>query len=103
MDFTLSHQLGFDGFVWFLGVVEGRAEDPLKVGRTKVRIFGCHDKNIDTLSTDDLPWAYPLLPVTQSTAQPNYREGDWVFGFFLDAQLAQTPIIIGVLPAIAQK
>ena len=98
----LGHQLGFDGFVWFIGVVEGRTQDPLKVGRTKVRIFGWHDKNTDTLSTEDLPWAYPLLPVTASTAHPNYREGDWVVGFFLDSRLGQTPIIMGVLPAIAQ-
>lgn len=97
----LSYQLGFDGFIWFMGVVESLS-DPLNVGRCKVRIFGHHDKDVDSLSTDDLPWAYPLLPVTAATALPNYHEGDWVVGFFLDSRLAQQPIIFGVLPAVQQ-
>jgi hypothetical protein len=97
----LSYQLGFDGFIWFMGVVEA-LDDPLKVGRCKVRIFGWHDKDADSLATTDLPWAYALVPVTSATALPNYREGDWVVGFFLDARLGQQPVIIGVLPAIAQ-
>jgi len=97
----LSYQLGFDGFIWFMGVVEA-LDDPLKVGRCKMRIFGHHDKDTDSLSTNDLPWAYPLVPVTAASASPNYREGDWVIGFFLDSRLAQQPIIFGVLPAIAQ-
>ena len=97
----LSFVMGQDGFVWFIGVVENMI-DPLRVGRCKVRIFIYHDKNTDTLSTDDLPWAVPLLPVTQATTTPNYRVGDWVVGFFLDAKLAQQPIILGVLPAIKQ-
>lgn len=99
----LAHQMGLDGFVWWIGVVEGRANDPLKAGRVKVRIFGWHDKNTDKLSTDELPWGYPLLPVTDARSIPTYREGDWVVGFFLDARLGQTPIILGVLPAIPQK
>jgi hypothetical protein len=97
----LSYQLGFDGFIWFIGVVEA-LDDPLKVGRCKLRIFGWHDKDVDSLSTTDLPWAYALVPVTASTMLPNYRVGDWVVGFFLDARLGQQPIILGVLPAIAQ-
>jgi hypothetical protein len=98
----LAHQLGYDGFIWWVGVVEGM-DDPLKVGRTKVRIFGWHDKNVDTLSTDDLPWAYPLVPVTHASSLPNYKHGDWVVGFFLDSRLGQSPVILGVLPAIPQK
>jgi hypothetical protein len=97
----LSHQLGFDGFIWFIGVVEG-LDDPLKVGRSKVRIFGWHDKDTDSLSTDDLPWAYALVPVTHAAQLPTYRIGDWVVGFFLDSRLGQQPIITGVLPAIQQ-
>lgn len=98
----LSYQLGFDGFIWFMGAVEA-LDDPLKVGRCKVRIFGVHDKDADSLPTNDLPWAYALVPVTAATALPNYRIGDWVVGFFLDSRLAQQPIILGVLPAIAQS
>lgn len=97
----MNYQLGMDGFIWFVGVVENMS-DPLNAGRCKVRIFGWHDKNIDNLSTDDLPWATPLLPVSASTMLPNYRQGDWVMGFFMDAQLGQQPIIMGVFPSIAQ-
>lgn len=98
----LSFQLGQDPFVWFIGVVES-LDDPLKVGRAKVRIFGYHDKNVDALSTDDLPWAYALVPVTQAGSLPNYKYGDWVVGFFLDSRLAQMPIIFGVLPSVPQS
>ena len=99
---TVSHQLGLNGFIWFIGVVE-TLDDPLKAGRCKVRIFGWHDKDTSTASTDDLPWAYALVPVTQAGMHPNYKEGDWVLGFFLDAHSGQQPIIFGVLPAIAQS
>ena len=98
----LSHQLGFDGFVWFIGVVES-LDDPMKAGRCKVRIFGWLDRDTDNLSTDDLPWAYPLVPVTHAQLLPNYRYGDWVMGFFLDSRLGQQPIIFGVLPAVPQS
>ena len=97
----LSHQLGFDGFIWFIGVVESK-DDPMHVGRCKVRIFGWHDKDTDNLSTEDLPWAYALVPVTHAQLLPNYREGDWVMGCFLDSRLGQQPIIFGVLPAVVQ-
>jgi hypothetical protein len=98
---TVSHQLGRDGFVWFIGVVE-EVDDPLKAKRCKVRIFGWHDKDTDTAHTEDLPWAYALVPITDAQALPNYKQGDWVVGFFLDAHAGQQPIIFGVLPAIAQ-
>ena len=97
----LSHQLGFDGFIWFIGVVDS-LDDPMKAGRCKVRIFGWHDRNTDNLSTDDLPWAYPLVPATHAQLLPNYRYGDWVMGFFLDSRLGQQPIVFGVLPAVPQ-
>ena len=97
-----SHQLGFDGFVWFIGVVES-LDDPMKAGRCKVRIFGWHDGDTDKLSTDAMPWAYPLVPVTHAQLLPNYRYGDWVMGFFLDSRLGQQPIIFGVLPAVPQS
>ena len=97
----VSHRLGLDGFVWFIGVVE-TLDDPLKAGRCKVRIFGWHDKDTSTVPTDDLPWAYALVPITHAGMHPNYKEGDCVFGFFLDAHSGQQPIIFGVLPAIAQ-
>lgn len=102
MSSPLNYQIGMDGFVWFVGVVESMS-DPLNAGRCKVRIFGWHDKDTDNLSTDDLPWAVPVLPVTAATMLPNYRPGDWVMGFFMDAHLGQQPYITGVFPSIAQR
>ena len=96
-----TYHIGKDGFIWFIGVVENLT-DPLKVGRAKVRIIGWHDADTNKLSTDDLPWAYPVLPVTQSQNVPNYHPGDWVLGFFLDGLLAQQPLITGVLPGVPQ-
>lgn len=97
-----TFHIGQDGFIWFVGVIES-LDDPLRVGRAKVRIFGWHTESRDMLPTAALPWAYPLLPITQSTNVPNYRVGDWVAGFFLDGTLGQQPVIFGVFPAIPQR
>lgn len=93
---------GLDGFIWFIGVVVGSPhEDALKVGRTKVRIVGHHTNE---LPISDLPWAMPIYPVNTigGGGVPGYKNGDWVFGFFLDGTLAQQPMILGILPAIPQ-
>jgi hypothetical protein len=101
MDSTtaMSYHTGLDGFIWFIGVVESRATDPLHVNRCKVRALGFHELDTRILPTADLPWALPLLPLTASRDTIDILEGDWVIGFFLDAQLAQQPIIFGKLPA----
>lgn len=88
--------IGLEGFVWYLGVVEDR-NDPEQLGRVRVRCFGWHDANKDLIPTDALPWAHPSHPVNNpATYTP--KEGDMVFGFFLDGDSAQNPVIIGVLP-----
>lgn len=99
----LAHQIGFDGFIWFIGVIESVADDMLRIGRAKVRIIGWHEPDTDKLPTVNLPWAYPILPVTGTMSTPNYRPGDWVVGFFLDGKLGQQPLIFGCLPSIPQK
>ncbi len=92
--------LGKDGFVWFIGVVEDN-EDPLLLGRTKVRIFGYHPEySSGKLSTEDLPWAIPIVPVNLPDTYRRLPLGEWVFGFFLDANEAREPAIIGYIPAI---
>lgn len=96
-----TFQIGFDGFIWFIGVVEN-VLDPLNVGRVQARIIGIHDPDTNVLATNDLPWAYPLRPVTHSTMPSSLCVGDWICGFFLDGKLLQQPMIIGVFPAIQQ-
>ena len=77
--------------------------------RYKVRIMGLHPKDEDeegdstSLPNDQLPWAQVMYPVTAGGGQggafttPNLRQGNFVFGFFLDGQDQQVPVIMGVL------
>ncbi|MCK9369123.1 hypothetical protein M0R04_04145 [Candidatus Dojkabacteria bacterium] len=92
---------GKDGFIWFTGIVEDR-QDPIKLGRCKVRCVGWHSDNKMQLPTEMLPWAIPLFAVNNtSTYAP--REGDMIFGFFLDGNAGQNPVMIGVFPSIPLK
>ena len=95
--------MGIDGFRWFIGVVEDR-DDPQKASRIRVRCFGYHDDDINKIPTEDLPWAQVLAPTdTPSMAgmgnTPHFLvEGSHVFGFFLDANFMQRPVVIGTIP-----
>jgi hypothetical protein len=92
---------GKNGFIWFTGIVEDR-KDPLKLGRCKVRCVGWHAENKMLLPTDSLPWAMPLHPVNHNHTFAA-KEGDMVFGFFLDGENAQNPAILGIFPNIPLK
>ena len=95
--------LGFNGFIWFVGVVEDR-NDPLKTCRLKVRALCSHTENLEFLPTADLPWASVMLPITASCVSgigqsaTGLIEGSWVLGYFRDGQRRQEPIILGSLP-----
>jgi hypothetical protein len=110
--------VGKDGFVWWLGQVTSEEKwNPNMTGkrvassdeikgfsdRYKVRIMGYHTDNPTELTDDDLPWASVMLPVTAgggsggSSQSPQIRQGNFVFGFFLDGEDAQQPIIMGIL------
>ena len=90
---------GKDGFIWWKGVVEDR-NDPIFLGRVRVRIFGWHTENKIELPTEDLPWAMPSLPIDNGRNPVGLKEGDWCWGFFLDGQEAQFPIVVGYIPGI---
>lgn len=110
--------VGKDGFIWWIGQVASeekwnsnipgnRVESPDDIkgfgDRYRVRILGYHTDNSLELTDDDLPWASVMLPVTAgsgsgaSSQSPQIRQGNFVFGFFLDGEDAQQPIIMGVL------
>jgi hypothetical protein len=91
--------LGKDKFVWWKGVVEDR-KDPIFLGRVRVRIFGWHTENKEELATQDLPWAMVSLPVDNGRSPIGLKEGDWCWGFFLDGEEAQKPIVVGFIPGI---
>ena len=109
--------VGKDGFFWWIGQIPKQknwihniAERPTESNdefqgfgyRYKVRILGYHPSNADDLSDEQLPWASVLFPVTAGSGQggcsqtPNLRQGNFVYGFFLDGEDAQQPVITGV-------
>jgi hypothetical protein len=93
--------LGKDGFIWWIGVVED-INDPLTLGRCRVRIFGYHGEAKD-IPTSDLPWAVSIHPLNTPNLYGAPRIGDWVFGFFLDSTAAQEPAMLGYFPAIPRN
>lgn len=93
--------MGLEGFIWWIGVVEDR-QDPEQLGRVRVRCFGWHTDNKSKIDTDALPWAHPIIPVN-SPAFNTPKEGDMVFGFFIDGENAQNPAIVGILPGVPNK
>ena len=93
---------GKDGFIWWKGVVEDR-NDPIFLGRVRVRIFGWHTENKIELPTEDLPWAMPSLPIDNGRNSVGLKEGDWCWGFFLDGQEAQYPVVVGFMPGIDES
>ena len=85
-------------FIWFVGEIEDR-KDPLKLGRARVRCFGWHTQDKEELKTSSLPWASTVQPVTApATTSSGLVEGTWVFGFFMDGEKAQRPMIMGIIP-----
>ena len=108
MDQSLSslypiHQIGSDGFSWWIGQVEtNKKDDPKRSGRYRVRIIGQHLKTGDNATpTAELPWAHVMMPVTTpfieggtGGASPGLQRGCFVVGFYLDND-KQKPIIMG--------
>lgn len=108
MDASIIHdQIGKNGFVWFHGVVED-IDDPLMMGRVRVRCFGFHTGDKVLLPTEDLPWATPLQPITSAAVSGKGRSptgvlaGAWVVGFFRDGINCQDPIILGTFAAFPE-
>jgi hypothetical protein len=104
-----SNFVGRDGFRWWIGQiapeeVQKQLNKDAKDGwgnRLKVRIMGYHPYSVAELPNEDLPWAQILLSTSDGTGAANYgtshkvRPGDIVFGFFLDGDNAQIPVISG--------
>lgn len=101
-----------DDSTWRDNTSASKFEDTSKVAgwgrRYKVRIIGLHDKEEESVPSDQLPWAQIMYPVTAGGGQAgahqtaNLRQGNFVFGFFLDGADQQVPVIMGVLGNNAQ-
>ena len=102
-----SNFIGRDGFRWWVGQIPpekfhgGQINGAGWGNRHKVRIMGYHPYNTVELPNEDLPWAQCLLPTTSGTGAANQSSstkispGDIVFGFFLDGDNGQIPVIMG--------
>ena len=96
-----------DDSTWRDNILPGKFESTDQVPgwgrRYKVRIIGLHDQGETEIPSDQLPWAQVMYPVTAGGGQTsarqtsNLRQGMMVFGFFLDGQDQQVPVIMGVL------
>ena len=110
--------VGRDGFYWWIGQIapedswrdnkigipgETNKDTPGFGERYKVRIMGHHTASPSELSDDELPWATVMYPVTAgggtgaSSQTANLRQGMFVFGFFMDGEDGQQPVIMGVV------
>jgi hypothetical protein len=79
----------------FYGIVEDR-NDPLTVGRCRVRVIGVHSFNKNEIPTEALPWA-ELNTSANSITVP--KENEWVTVTFRDGN-TDYPVILGIIPGI---
>ena len=110
--------VGRDGFYWWIGQIaeesswvdnkrgipaDNNEQTPGFGERYKVRIMGHHTAVPSQLPDDHLPWATVMYPVTAgggtagTSETANLRQGMFVFGFFMDGEDGQQPVIMGVI------
>jgi hypothetical protein len=100
MSYKNVNTLGQHGFFFFFGVVEDR-QDPMGIGRVRVRCHGLHNPSKVDIPTEHLPWASVVVPTTENeSSTPDLKIGCNVFGFFVDGEEMQVPMILGVVPGI---
>ena len=102
-----------DDSVWRENIVAApHASEKENIGwgrRYKVRILGLHDQGETEIPSKDLPWANVMMPVTSggslnnSGQTPALRQGNMVFGFFMDGSAMTVPVIMGVIGNNAQN
>lgn len=88
--------------MFHVAIIEDR-EDPLKLGRYRVRIFGAHTESLADIPTSSLPWAIPISNRASMSGigqASNFVEGTLVYVFFQDEESKQMPIIIGSIAGI---
>ena len=116
-----SNFIGKDGFIWWIGQVadpsvwrnensrvdgkkqkSGESNDEEAWAyRCKVRIIGYHSFDKNELSDENLPWAHILTSASDGAPGqggfgklPLLVGGESVFGFFLDGEDAQQPVVM---------
>lgn len=98
----------YGDFTWWLGVVENR-DDPEKLGRLQVRVYGYNTDDLGDIPTSKLYWAVVITPITSASVSgvgvspTGIVEGSHVIGFFADGADGQVPIIFGTYQAKTPK
>ena len=93
---------------FYTGVVKDR-NDPLSVGRVRVRIYGLHTDDKSLIASSDLPWSDVLMPTTAPAlsglgmSPHGLVEGSTVMGFFRDEHDMQDFVVIGSLFGFPSK
>ena len=87
---------------WFIGEVKS-VDDPLELGRLQVRINGIHSDSQLDIPDAKLPWAQPMVPITEGGTRGignnlGIKVGALVFGVFMDGENSQLPFIMGSMP-----
>lgn len=91
--------------IFYVGVVEDN-NDPLMVGRVKVRVAGVHSSDKTILPTEDLPWAILNNPVNSASISGigesplGIVTGTWCTVIFLDNETKQIPIVMGTISGL---
>lgn len=116
-----SNFVGKDGFIWWIGQVapakvwrnekskldagknQKDSVSPSWAYRCKVRIIGYHTFDGGILPDEQLPWAHVSVGAETGSGQGGVGQsmrlvgGETVYGFFLDGDDAQQPVIVGCL------
>lgn len=87
---------------WFIGIVKD-IQDPLELGRIRVRIYGIHPDKTTDAEDDDLPWAQVVVPITEGGSSGigtniGIKLQSQVYGIFLDGKDSQLPLVLGSIP-----
>lgn len=96
----MKNSLGEDIVYWF-GIVEDR-NDPMKIGRVKVRIYNYAVESLELMPTKELFWAH-FISTPNFTSPVPPRPGQMAFGIFADGSNSQYPLIMGILADIPEK
>ena len=90
--------MGEEGWRWFVAKVED-IMDPMQLGRVRLRVINDHDH--PNIQTTDLPWAFLVQAPTSAAlngighSPTGLLVGSTVFGFYLDGQEKQLPMVLG--------
>lgn len=111
--YDFSSQVGsfdYGTFKWFMGKVVD-VNDPEKLGRVKVSVFGYHSTTgtAQQIPKDSLVWSPIIMPAYSASLKgvgispTGILVDSLVFGFYADGSNAQVPIVIGTLPATNEQ